>query len=419
MNQYTKNTHFNPNRLNIGAYYLQPYSRTEQHIKGVSDCGVDFMLNVDYDKDMLDLFAKYGIGAVVSGLIPYWFGGNGENAGQMAEKNPLEQYDEDAKSYVDHPAIWGIDAGDEMSALDFTHYGKVIDKVNKLFPKQFAYLNLYPNYAMVAQNSEEEVYGQLGTKTYAEYIKRYCECIPADYICFDFYVYSLSDRVKAPARYYENLRIVSEATRNSGRSMWIVLQVNSNRAEEWMNTNQLRFQAFSSMAFGAETLIWACYGKGWWVNQVLDEEGNKTQQYDRLKTVNAEIQRIAAEYMNYRHVATHFIGFDDYPNMDYVQQEPIDHLDTGIFFDVKSDNGSPILAGQMVSKNNDGSYALMLCGVDDYMDQNPKCYNVLFRAEDRTITSIDGNGKVPVTKLDNGYYSVPMTSNAGVLVMAR
>ncbi len=103
----------------------------------------------------------------------------------------------------------------------------------------------------------------------------------------------------------------------------------------------------------------------------------------------------------------------------HVQQEPIESLDTGIFFDVKADDGSPLLAGQMVSRNNDDSYALMICGADDYLDQNPKSYNILFRVDDRTITAVDGNGKVPVTKLENGYYSVPMTSNAGVLLMAR
>jgi hypothetical protein len=31
-------------RLNIGAYILQPYARTERHIKEIADCGIDFIV---------------------------------------------------------------------------------------------------------------------------------------------------------------------------------------------------------------------------------------------------------------------------------------------------------------------------------------------------------------------------------------
>ncbi|MBQ7915173.1 MAG: hypothetical protein IJ315_00110, partial [Firmicutes bacterium] len=71
--------------------------------------------------------------------------------------------------------------------------------------------------------------------------------------------------------------------------MWIVLQVNSKHKEEWISENNLRFQAYTAMAFGAENIIWACYTAGWWHNQVLDEKGEKTQQYEKLKKVNGEI----------------------------------------------------------------------------------------------------------------------------------
>ena len=69
-------------RLNIGAYILQAYARSEQHVKDVADCGIDFMTWISYDKKMLDLFQKYHIGAVVNGVVPGWWGGEGEGAGQ-------------------------------------------------------------------------------------------------------------------------------------------------------------------------------------------------------------------------------------------------------------------------------------------------------------------------------------------------
>ena len=407
------NKRMDRSRLNIGAYHLRPYARTEAHVKDVADCGIDFVVCMDNDRPALDLFHKYGVGAIVSGIVPGWWGGDGSNAGKLADANPMEKYEAANASFVDHPAIWGIDVGDEPSALDFPYYGKVIDYVNRAFSNQFAYLNLYPNYASVSGNNAQETVNQLGTATYAEHIRRYCKCVPSDYLCYDFYLYSIN-----VAKHYENLRVVADACRNTGRSMWIVLQVNSHRPEEWMSENNLRFQAYTSMAFGAENIIWACYTAGWWHNQVLDDQGNQTEQYGKLKRVNAQIRTIADEYMKYRRVSTHFVGFQGHPDMNCVQQKSIESLSTGVFFDVKSDNGAPILVGQMVSRTNDGSAALMICAADDPYEKEPKEYQVTFRAPDRCIRALGGEGYQTVTDL-GGVYAVTVRSNEGVLITAR
>lgn len=408
------NKRMDRNRLNIGAYFLKPYARTERHVKEVADCGVDFIVCMDDDRPTLDLFHKYGVGAIISGILPGWWGGNGNNAGTLASVNTMDKYEQAAASFADHPAIWGIDCGDEPSALDFPYYGKVLDYVDRSFHNQFPYLNLYPNYASVAQNTAEETVNQLGTATYAEHIKRYCECIPTDYICYDFYLYS-----KNVKRHYENLRIVADACRNTGRSMWIVLQVNSNKAHKWISANNLRFQAYSAMAFGAENIIWGCYTAGWWHNQVLDENGEKTEQYDKLKTVNAELHTLGEEYMKYRRVSTHFVGMKGIEDMEGVGQEAIDSLDTGVFTDFKADNGAPLLVGEMVSRHHDGSVALMVCAADDHHEEAPKSYHLTFRCDHRCVKALGGDGYLPVTKLENGYYSVPINSNQGVLITAR
>ena len=408
------NKRMDRNRLNIGVYHLKPYARTEAHIKEVADCGIDFIVCMDNDRPALDLFHKYGVGAIVSGIVPGWWGGDGDNAGKLAETNPMEKYEAAARSFTDHPAIWGIDVGDEPSALDFPYYGRVMDYVGRAFPNQFPYLNLYPNYASVSQNNAQETVNQLGTATYDEHIQKYCENVPVDYICYDFYLYSIN-----VTKHYENLRVVADACRNTGRSMWIVLQVNSNKPAEWMSENNLRFQAYTSMAFGAENIIWACYTAGWWHNQVLDAEGNKTEQYDKLKKINAEIRTLADEYMKYRRVSTHFVGFEGHPHMAAVQQEAIPSLSTGVFFDVKADNGAPLVVGEMVNRNADGSVALMVCAADDPYETDPKEYNITFRAPDRCVQALGGNGYKTVTDLGDGVYAVAVKSNEGVLITAR
>ena len=151
------NKRMDRNRLNIGVYHLKPYARTEAHIKDLADCGIDFVVCMDNDRPALDLFHKYGVGAIVSGIVPKWWGGFGNNAGKLAETNPMETYEAAAKAFADHPAIWGIDVGDEPSALDFPYYGRVMDYLDRAFPNQFPYLNLYPNYASVSQNTADAI----------------------------------------------------------------------------------------------------------------------------------------------------------------------------------------------------------------------------------------------------------------------
>ena len=361
---------------------------------------------------VLDLFQKYGVGAIVNGVFPGWWGGDGDNAGTMAQINPLQEYDNGAKSFVDHPAIWGIDIGDEPSALDFPHYGKVFEKVNGMFPGVFPYLNLYPNYASVASNDGEQTVNQLGTKTYADHISEYCRNVPSDYICYDFYLYSID-----VPRAYENLCTVSDACTSSGRSMWIVLQVNSNRPEEWITENELRFQAFTAMAFGAEVITWACYTAGWWHNQVLDDKGNKTQQYDKLKRVNAELHRLGPEYMKFRRVSTSFVDFQGTGYLDGVGQSGVCSFNDGFFTGLETSDGSPLVVGSMISKSGDSSRAVFVCAADDPYDKAPAIHNLHFNTPDgREPMAFDGNGKVEVTKAADGSWSLPIRSNCGVLI---
>lgn len=411
------NTRMDRSRLNIGTYILKPYARTEKHVKDLADCGIDFVVCAEYDVPMLDLFEKYGVGAIVTGIVPHWWGGDGENAGSLSKAISYDHVTEAARKFKDHPAIWGIDIGDEPSALDFPYYGELFGLTNTLFPKQFPYLNLYPNYASVSHNSEDETTSQLGTKTYDEHILRYCENVPADYLSYDFYVYCTTVR-----KAYENLITVADACRRSGRGVWIVLQVNSHVPQGFMTENMLRFQAYSAMAFGVEAITWACYTAGWWYNQVLDENGEKTDQYDRLKKINAEINTISPLYMEYRVTDTHFIGFNGENAADIAGSESIktrDSLSTGYVRDLRAEDGLGLIAGEMVSKT-DGSRALFIFAADDWKDEHPGDRIVTFKVTngDESVACFGLNGKKDLLR-EGSTYRIDLRSNEAAIVTIR
>lgn len=289
------NMRMKKNQIRIGTYYLQPYARSEDHVRDLAQCGIDFVIGVERDGKLLDLLERYQVGAIVNRVVPGWFGGNGANAGTMAEKNPLEAYETAARSFQDHPAIWGIDIGDEPSCLDFPHYGRVAELVERAFPKQFAYLNLYAGYGMVASAGTEQAALELGTGDYSHYLKEYCRCVQLDYLCFDHYMFTTGHD-----RLINDLRTAATVAGAYGRELWVVLQVNSLDPQVYLSEDQLYLQAFTALAFGARCISWACYTPGWWHNHVLDRNGQKTEQYEKLKRVNAGIHSLSDVYMRYR-----------------------------------------------------------------------------------------------------------------------
>lgn len=398
-------------KLNIGVYYLAPYARTEAHIRELSECGVDMVVNVQHDIRVLDLFHKYHIGAIVTGILPGWFGGDGTNAGTMSKVNTMDKYIEASGNFTDHPAIWGIDTGDEPSGKDFEHYGRVFEWVKSLFPNQFPYLNIYPSYGLNGKNSSQEIFKQLGTETYSDYIEMFCRSVKADYICFDYYLYSAN--LKGA---YESLSVVSEACRRTGRSFWIVLQVNSHQPDKWISEQQLRYQSNMALAFGAETILWACYTAGWWHNHVLDKKGEKTQQYDKLKKVNSELHILDKEYRKYRHIATHFVGDFGEDGLSADGISLLEVLNTKIFFDVKADGGRRLLIGHMEKKTDVNNEALWICAADDPYDEHMEEYQISFRVKNENVIIFGCEGEIPFTLREDGSYVFTIHSCEGVLL---
>ena len=318
-------------RLRIGAYILAPYARTEAHVRDLADAGIDLLFATEYDKPLFDLLSKYGVGAMVTRVVPGWFGGTGDNAGTMREKRPIEVYAKRAEAFADHPAVWGIDVGDEPSSKDFLHLGQVIDAVQKAFPNRLAYLNLYPSYGMLASNSPEQTQRELGCDSYADYLQAYCKHVQTDYISLDHYPFS-SD----PDRFFADLEVVSHFCREYKRHLWIVLQVNSHDPACRMTLSQLRFQAYNALAYGAKCISWACYSAGWWHHQVLDDKGEKTEQYEKLKTVNQELRALASRYDDFQWRAS-----------TRVTDEPCELMEHSSFVRLSVSKGPFVTVGQM------------------------------------------------------------------------
>lgn len=383
---------FDRRKLLIGTYCLQSYARTEAHVQALADAHIDFICAVPWDPALLDLCQKHGIGLFAQ-YLPSWGGWLGENAGTMAEKIPLAEYERCAAEFRDHPAIWALDIGDEPSALDLPHMGRLAEAVQRLFPRMTTYTNLYPNYGAIPENTPEDVVRQLGVAQYADYIDKYIECVDTDYICFDYYMYDTNI-----FRAYENMALVADKCRASGRDMWVVLQVNSKDPAVWQSENRLRHQAYTAMAFGARAINWACWTAGWWHNNVLDANGAPTQQYEKLRAVNAEIKAMGEKYMRYRNFSTRRFSGGSVEKVGGLAN-----------FYSKSD----LFIGEMADES--GCHALMMANINDPYDVSPAVGTVRFDYEGE-LSALCCGKPLPLRQ-DGNTYEFEIGSSEGVLLM--
>ena len=404
----------------IGVYCLNPNARTEQHIKDIRDCHVDFVYGIEYnDRKTLDLFAKYGLKAVVQGVFTNWWGGNQSINGKMATIISPQEIEKGVAAMKAagadvHPAVTMVTIGDEPSALDFPYYNDFVARLGKLLPRQTPHVNLHPCYPPV-----EADFGYVGATNYYEYIDKYMENVPLDYLSYDHYLYSTLPRLESMGPFLRNFKIVADACRRTGRRFWFVPQVNTRDVEVDMTEQKLRYQANVAMAFGAETLVWACWTKGWWQKNVLDTNGVKTVQYDRLKRVNAEIRCIAPRFMEFRNVDTRLVGFEKHADwLKGSDSTSVAALDGGFFRQLKAEDGDALVVGIMTDRRGLPSRkALYVVAAEDAWDESPKQRTVSFEGVGKVL-AFSVNGSVPLNRTADGKrYTFDLNSNGAVLVV--
>ena len=412
-------------KLTVAAYYMEKQLCTPRHIREMRECGIDMLIPCrNGEKETLDLLAENGIAGIARGVVP-GCGWAIDRGVPLARRRDIGLYAEWAADFVDHPAIKGIDLGDEPGAGDFQYLGLAAQKTYELFPGKFIYMNLYPNYASVTQSGGEEIRSQLGTRTYAEYIDEYLKWMPLNYICYDFYYPSVTTnaRVRIMRQFYSNLETVADAGLNTGRRMCNILLVGSSEKNPvYTSENELRYQAYASMAFGSSLLGWACYGGGWWINHVVDKKGNNSEQYAKLKRVNAEIHRIAPLYDTLRRVGTHFVGFEASSNLAWLAQcskKDKPRLDAGVFHDVAAETSEPILIGEFVGRTpGDALHALFIVGAGDPFDENPRRFAVRMKTS-LPVVAYGKDGQLETSVADDGSLRIPLAPNEFALVMTK
>ena len=204
------------------------------------------------------------------------------------------------KRFINHPALAGYFLRDEPVRKDFAELGEWARKIAAVDPKHFCFVNLIS--AINTTKSEA-----LGTSSYAEYISTFAKEVPVQLLSFDFYPI-LSEGIHES--WYDGLEVFSAEARKLEKPFWAFALASSyNSLHPVPTIPALRLQLYSNLAYGAQGLeFWAYWMSPGLRCAPIGLDGRRTVVYDRIKTVNNEIQNLAGVFVGAKVLSVRHTG---------------------------------------------------------------------------------------------------------------
>jgi hypothetical protein len=211
--------------------------------------------------------------------------------------------DEMVRDYKDHPALLGYFIADEPGAGAFGGLGEVVAYLKKIDPEHPGYINLLPTWAR-ALGPEKANY--LGAPTYEEYVRQFVQKVKPAWLCYDNYgMLKHGDR----GDFHENLETVRKVAREANVPFWNIVLCTQHGDFRVLTEPELRFEAMQTLAFGARGLVWFTYWSPQgvdtstkWTHAMIDEHGNRTEHYEMIRAINADVLAISRELKNAKNV---------------------------------------------------------------------------------------------------------------------
>lgn len=399
-------------KINIGVFAFTKAISDDAHMSDFKDeFGGDFILFGSNSTTFYKMCDKHQVGFLCSGknLSRYTYG----NAPEKLDPTSFADIEAKLAAYNDNYAyLWADDVFDEANATYFDWMAGALSRYNNKFSDRFIFYNLHPVAPVGFTNGH-------GAANYRDYISQYIKKIDTDYISFDIYPFDNQFTGMNPY-YLENLDIVSSACRESGRDFWIITQAGANETKYTLNEAQVAWQTYTSLAFGAKTVIYGCYTPCWWADttSLVNIDGEYTDLWYSTCELNEAVHGISSVYMDYDHLGVAGIYKNSF-NSKQMRNQIARNNSRGYggvrgFTDIESTGG--LLMGSFEKKDGNG-YAMMLVESSDAYDLT-KSSVVTFRVADPDCTKVTAypDGVATVLTPVDGVYTVELTSGEGCFV---
>lgn len=185
----------------------------------------------------------------------------------------------------DHPAVFGYYLRDEPTTSFFPGLAIVSAEIKRLHPGAWPYINLFPNYATA---------GQLGAPTYDAYLEQFVDVCGPTILSYDHY--ALMEGGGLRDGYFSNLEAMRRAAQQHQSPFWNIVLAASHFNYREVTPADLRFQAYTTLAYGARGLAWFKYftpAVGNFRGGPIDQFGNPTPTWSAMQNVNLQIAKLA------------------------------------------------------------------------------------------------------------------------------
>ncbi|MCE5258061.1 MAG: hypothetical protein LLG44_03260 [Chloroflexi bacterium] len=259
--------------------FWYPPANTYANWKLAAECGfnvVPFRAHSAAEgRQVLDWLEEFGI----QGMVEDW-----RITPKLVERPDWQEtVRQVVTDYSSHPALWGYFMTDEPRFATLGRLGKLSQAVKAADPQHIAYSNLLP----VPCSPQA-----LGTIDYTSYVRAYIEAVKPQMLSYDYY--TLYEGYDEP-RYFQNLEIMrAEALRAGLPFMNIYLSV-PHFAYRNPSPEDLRYQVYTSLAYGAKALTYFTYHTPDIENYreaVTDIYGHPTAKYPYVRQINQELRML-------------------------------------------------------------------------------------------------------------------------------
>lgn len=179
--------------------------------------------------------------------------------------------------------------GDEPSVQKFDECAAFVNEYNAALTNKEVYINLFPEYADAAK--------QLKTD-YENYINTYLDKVHTKSLSYDFY--GLRANGDLYSCFFSNLDMVRSKTLALGMPFWVITQACQTPSCRYPNEYEQRWSVWATIAGGSKGISYFCYGTptGSTWESLLDLNGNKTQMYNWVKKINADINTVGKKLIH-------------------------------------------------------------------------------------------------------------------------
>ena len=278
----------------IGAWV--PYYNDQlspEWLQKLRGCGINFVPTNSVDPKELELLRAAGLKCLAS-----------DERVIYANVKTIRDISHWLPEYIDREEVLGTFVWDEPSPLMMRICGAINAEIQRVAPHTFGFINLHPTYS--DQNEQRD------GLTYEEYLEYFVQTASPRLICFDHYPFL---KGKITEDYFINLQAIRDCCNRHGLEFWSFLQTCSFCENVTPTPAQVRWHAYTNIAYGAKGLFYFTYAtvthdhSSVFGPAMVDAEGNPTERYYIAQSIDGYIQSIGKTLLHLRHRGVMFFNF--------------------------------------------------------------------------------------------------------------